>query len=85
MLERAICTLTEICSANDDCAVRLNQIEEQIEGSSRMEGSRALRLRMEECLHTLREHCRHQREEMILHRRPDPACILQSLAIESSG
>jgi hypothetical protein len=55
--EPAIRTLTEICSTNDDCAVRLNQIQEQIEGSSRMEGSRALRFRMEECLHSLREHC----------------------------
>jgi hypothetical protein len=56
--------VSSICSVSDDCTARLDQIEEQIEETSGIEGVRVLRFRLEECLQSLREHSRHQKEEM---------------------
>jgi GGDEF domain-containing protein len=64
MLSLATEAVSSICSASDDCTARLDQIEEQIEETSGIEGVRVLRFRLEECLQSLREHSRHQKEEM---------------------
>jgi GGDEF domain-containing protein len=56
--------VSTICSANDDCAARLDQIEDQIEETGEIDGLRVLRFRLEECLQSLREHSRHQKDEM---------------------
>ena len=56
--------VSNICSANDICAARLDQIEEQLEEATGIEGVRVLRFRLEECLQGLREHSRHQKEEI---------------------
>jgi GGDEF domain-containing protein len=67
-LQHVIALTTEavsnICSATDICAAQLDQIEEQIEEASGIEGLRVLRFRLEECLQSLREHSRHQKEEI---------------------
>jgi GGDEF domain-containing protein len=57
-------TVSLICSASDECATRLDQIEEQMEETSGLEGVRVLRFRLEECLQTLRNATRREREEM---------------------
>ena len=57
-------TVSHICSASDECATRLDQIEEQIEETSGLEGVRVLRFRLEECLQTLRNEARREREEL---------------------
>ena len=57
-------TVSHICSASDECAARLDQIEEQMEETSALEGVRVLRFRLEECLQTLRNETRREREEM---------------------
>lgn len=57
-------SVESICSANQDCGARLDQIEAQIEETKELDGVRVLRFRVEECLQSLREHCRHQGEEM---------------------
>ncbi len=64
ILSLAAGVVSNICSANDECTARLDQIEEQIEETSGIEGVRVLRFRLEECLQSLREHSRHQKEEM---------------------
>jgi len=57
-------TVAHLCSAGDDCATRLDRIEEQIEEASGLEGVRVLRFRLEECLQMLREETRRQREDI---------------------
>jgi len=57
-------TVSQICSASDECSTRLDQIEEQIEEASGIDGVRVLRFRLEESLQTLRDETRRQREEM---------------------
>jgi GGDEF domain-containing protein len=64
ILKLAAGAVSSICSANDECFVRLDQIEEGIEETSAIEGVRVLRFRLLECLQELREHSRHQKEEM---------------------
>lgn len=64
ILKLAEGAVSSICSANDDCGERLDQIEAQIEETEALDGVRVLRFRLEECLQSLREHCRHQSEEM---------------------
>jgi len=59
-------TVSHICSASDECATRLDQLEEQMEETSGLEGVRVLRFRLEECLQTLRNETRREREEMSL-------------------
>lgn len=57
--------VSNICSATDTCAARLDQIEEQLEAATGIEGVRVLRFRLEECLQSLREHSRHQKDEIL--------------------
>lgn len=57
-------TVSHICSASDDCATRLDRIEEQIEEAAGLEGVRVLRFQLEECLQMLREETRRQREDI---------------------
>lgn len=57
-------TVSHICSASDDCALRLDQIEDQIEETAGIEGVRVPRFQLEECLQSLRDQTRRQREEM---------------------
>ena len=66
MLASAARTVSHICSASDECVTRLDQIEDQIEDTSGIEGVRVLRFRLEECLQTLRNQTRHQHEHMSL-------------------
>lgn len=56
--------VSSVCLANEDCAARLDQIEEQFEETSEIEGVRVLRFRLEECLQSLREHSHYRKEEM---------------------
>jgi GGDEF domain-containing protein len=56
-------TVSQLCAASDECVIRLNHIEDQIEETSGIEGVRVLRFRLEECLQTLRDQTRHQREQ----------------------
>jgi len=56
--------VSHICSVSDECAMRLDQIEEQIEEASGIEGVRLLRFRLGECLQKLRDETRRQRDEM---------------------
>lgn len=64
LLSAAARTVSHICSASDECVTRLDQIEDQIEETSGLDGVRVLRFRLEECLQALREQTRHQREQM---------------------
>ena len=64
LLASVVRTVSQICSASDECGTRLNQIEEQIEEASGIEGVRVLRFRLEESLQTLRNETRRQRGEM---------------------
>lgn len=56
--------VTGICSAFDNCTMRLNAIEDEVEAAAGIESVRVLRFRFEECLQGLREETRHRREEM---------------------
>src|SRR5579872_3025793 len=64
LLVSVVRTVSQICSAGDECGTRLDQIEEQIEEASGIDGVRVLRFRLEESLQTLRNETRRQREEM---------------------
>ncbi len=64
LLATAARTVSLICSASDECVARLDEIEDQIEETSEIEGVRVLRFRLEECLQTLRDQTRHQREDL---------------------
>lgn len=64
LLSQASRSIADICSASDECVMRLDEIEEQLEGASGIEGMRVLRFRLEECLQKLREETRRHREEI---------------------
>jgi GGDEF domain-containing protein len=64
LLAAVVRTVSNVCSASDECATRLDQIEEQMEETSGLEGVRVLRYRLEECLQTLRNETRREREEL---------------------
>ena len=57
-------TVSQICSASEECGTRLDQIEEEIEAAEGIEGIRVLRFRLEESLQSLRTETRRQREEL---------------------
>ncbi len=64
LLSAAARMVSQISSASDECIIRLDQIEDQVEGTSGIDSVRVLRFRLEECLQTLRDQTRHQREQM---------------------
>lgn len=64
LLSAAARMVSQICSASDECIIRLDEVEDQIEETSGIEGVRVLRFRLEECLQTLRDQTRHQHEQM---------------------
>jgi len=57
-------TVSQICSASEECGVRLDQIEEEMEEAEGIEGIRVLRFRLEESLQSLRNETRRQRQEL---------------------
>ena len=57
-------TVSQICSASEECSVRLDQIEEEMEEAEGIEGIRVLRFRLEESLQSLRNETRRQRQEL---------------------
>lgn len=64
VLAQAERSVSRICSASDYYCTRLDEIEQQIEETSGIEGVRVLRFRLADCLQKLRDEIRGQREEM---------------------